>query len=119
MEDKPRPSYVGPQIYLKNQAITPLVPTNTGGAVLSPASINLNTIFSENQILDFTRDGVSGNIYALVQDNNFNTKIVKLDNSSPANIIASSNAILFSNFDSPNKIAYSNGLLIISCNDNG
>ncbi|WP_374506247.1 putative Ig domain-containing protein, partial [Flavobacterium sp.] len=119
VEDKPRPSYVGPQIYLKNQAITPLTPTNTGGAVLSPASINLNTIFSENQILDFTRDGVSGNIYALVQDNNSNTKIVKLDNSNPANIIASSNAILFSNFDSPSKIAYSNGLLIISCYDNG
>lgn len=119
VEDKPRPAYVGPQIYLKNQAITALTPTNTGGAVLSPASINLNTIFSENQILDFSRDETTGNIYALIQDSNWNKKIVKLDTSVPANIISTSSAISFSNGDNPTKIAYSAGVLFVSCFDNG
>jgi gliding motility-associated-like protein len=119
IEDKPRPAYVGPQVYLKNNAITTLTPTNTGGAVLSPASINLNTIFSESSVLDFSRDELTGNIYVLVQDNNYDSKIVKLDNANPANVLATSQPISFSNFDTPRKIAFNNGLLFVSCFDNG
>ena len=58
VEDKPRPAYVGPQIYLKNNAITPLIPTNTGGAVLSPAEIRLSTLTTlsnnNNDVFDIT-----------------------------------------------------------------
>ena len=58
VEDKPRPAYVGPQIYLKNQAITALTPTNSGGAVLSPAEIRLSTLTTlsnnSNDIFDIT-----------------------------------------------------------------
>ncbi|MCZ2477915.1 hypothetical protein G9H58_07555 [Aquirufa antheringensis] len=58
VEDKPRPAYVGPQIYLKNQAITSLTPTNTGGAVLSPAEIRLSTLTTlsniNNDVFDIT-----------------------------------------------------------------
>ena len=76
VEDKPRPAYVGPQIYLKNNAITPLTPTNTGGAVLSPAEIrlsNLATLSNNNNdvfdILDITKDDL-GNIFVGIEVNN-------------------------------------------------
>ncbi len=75
VEDKPRPAYVGPQIYIKNQAITSLTPTNTGGAVLSPAEIrlsNLATLSNNNNdvfdILDITKDDL-GNIFVGIDVN--------------------------------------------------
>ena len=117
--DKPRPAYVGPQIYTRGVAISTLTPTNTGGAVLSPSAINLNTLFTENQVLDFSRDASTGNIYVLYQDSNWATKIAKLDNANPANILSTSSVLSFSNGDNPRKIAYSNNTLFISCYDNG
>jgi hypothetical protein len=87
VQDKPRPAYVGPQIYLRNNAITPLVPTNTGGAVLSPASINLSTPYTTtgNSILDMVLDA-SGNKY-LLEDRSGVGYLVKLDNNS--NVVTS------------------------------
>ncbi len=75
VQDKPRPAYQGPQVYLKNNTITPLVPTNTGGAVLSPAEIRLSTLatLSNNNndvfdIYDIVKDS-QGNFYVGVEVN--------------------------------------------------
>jgi len=74
----PVPAYSGPQNYVINNAITPLYPSNSGGAVAAPGySSSKSTIFSGNSYVFFARDA-SGNLYAFDYSNTSNKKLVKL-----------------------------------------
>ena len=74
----PAPAYSGPQNYVINNAITPLYPSNSGGAVAAPGySSSKSTVFSGASYVVFDRDA-SGNFYAFDYSNTSNKKLVKL-----------------------------------------
>ena len=74
----PSIAYLGPQNYVINNAVTPLYPSNSGGAVAAPGySSSKSTIFSGASYVVFDRDA-AGNFYAFDYSNTSNIKLVKL-----------------------------------------
>ena len=65
----PSISYAGPQAYANSVAITPLSPTNSGGAVSGPGGMSYQFIYpDQNPITDYFMDGTidkNGNVLIL------------------------------------------------------
>lgn len=83
----PNISYSGPQAYANGVAVTPLSPTNTGGAVTGPAGMSYQFIYpDQNPIVDYFMDATvdkNGNTLILYNSG----KIVKVTPSGSSSVI--------------------------------
>ena len=83
----PSISYAGPQAYANSVAITPLSPTNSGGAVSGPGGMSYQFIYpDQNPITDYFMDGTidkNGNVLILYNSG----KIVKVTPSGSSSVI--------------------------------